>query len=80
LKEKKFWFRILNEATNINPFRFLYEATGISAFLFFYFSENISYGEKRYSTPEKRYFVFGMGLFYFSFHIIFCLLSLVKTF
>jgi hypothetical protein len=28
LKKKKFWFRILNEATNINSFRFLYEATG----------------------------------------------------
>ena len=28
MKKKKFWFRILNEATNINSFRFLYEATG----------------------------------------------------
>jgi len=32
LKEKKFWFRILNEATNINSFRFLYEATGSTTF------------------------------------------------
>ena len=30
MKKKEFWFRILNEATNINSFRFLYEATGIT--------------------------------------------------
>jgi len=42
LKKKEFWFRILNEATNINSFRFLYEATGRCCSL----KVKMSYGAK----------------------------------